>query len=99
MVTKTIRQRKKLIAAPAAHTPTGNGEVKATTILPVQRAYEPETNLATLSLDDLSTSSEVYNSEFTWLDFNWRVLHEALDQRTPLLERLKFLAITASNLD
>ncbi len=34
-----------------------------------------------------------------WLDFNGRVLHEALDERTPLLERLKFLAIFTSNLD
>src|SRR5215472_6337283 len=34
-----------------------------------------------------------------WLAFNERVLHEALDERTPLLERLKFLAIVTSNLD
>jgi polyphosphate kinase len=34
-----------------------------------------------------------------WLAFNSRVLHEALDPRTPLLERVKFLAIVASNLD
>ena len=34
-----------------------------------------------------------------WLAFNGRVLHEALDERTPLLERLKFLAIVTSNLD
>ncbi len=34
-----------------------------------------------------------------WLEFNARVLHEALDERTPLLERLKFLAIFSSNLD
>src|SRR5262249_59908557 len=34
-----------------------------------------------------------------WLEFNKRVLHEALDDRTPLLERLKFLAIFSSNLD
>jgi polyphosphate kinase len=34
-----------------------------------------------------------------WLAFNNRVLHEALDERTPLLERLKFLAIVTSNLD
>lgn len=34
-----------------------------------------------------------------WLAFNGRVLHEALDKRTPLLERLKFLAIVTSNLD
>jgi polyphosphate kinase len=34
-----------------------------------------------------------------WLEFNRRVLHEALDERTPLLERVKFLAIFTSNLD
>ncbi|WP_017721124.1 RNA degradosome polyphosphate kinase [Kamptonema formosum] len=37
--------------------------------------------------------------ELSWLEFNYRVLHEALDPRTPLLERLKFLAIFSSNLD
>ncbi|MDG4551827.1 MAG: polyphosphate kinase 1 [Candidatus Contendobacter sp.] len=39
------------------------------------------------------------NRELTWLAFNRRVLHEAQDERTPLLERVKFLAIVSSNLD
>lgn len=39
------------------------------------------------------------NRELTWLAFNQRVLHEAQDERTPLLERVKFLAIVSSNLD
>ncbi|HLO85945.1 MAG TPA: RNA degradosome polyphosphate kinase, partial [Nostocaceae cyanobacterium] len=39
------------------------------------------------------------NRELSWLEFNSRVLHEAFDPRTKLLERLKFLAIFSSNLD
>src|ERR1700683_761347 len=44
--------------------------------------------------------SEVWiDRDLGWLDFNERVLAEALDSRTPLLERAKFLAIVTSNLD
>ncbi|MGB6013195.1 MAG: polyphosphate kinase 1, partial [Nodosilinea sp.] len=48
---------------------------------------------------DLSDSRYYINREVSWLGFNERVLHEALDPRTPLLERLKFLAIYSANLD
>lgn len=40
-----------------------------------------------------------FSRDESWLDFNWRVLEEAQDASNPLLERVKFLAITASNLD
>ena len=39
------------------------------------------------------------NRELSWLSFNQRVLDEALDPQTPLLERVKFFCITSSNLD
>ncbi len=48
---------------------------------------------------DLRASELYLNRELTWLSFNSRVLFEAQDERTPLLERVKFLAITNSNLD
>jgi polyphosphate kinase len=48
---------------------------------------------------DLKDPSLYLNRETSWLAFNERVLGEALDARWPLLERLKFLAIYASNLD
>lgn len=59
--------------------------------LPAQPPVAPEF--------DLHDSQWFLNRELTWLSFNLRVLHEAEDERTPLLERLKFLAIVSSNLD
>lgn len=64
---------------------------------------EPPPALAPAPLPDEAlalTAPEYYlNRELTWLEFNRRVLHEGQDERTPLLERLKFLAIVSSNLD
>lgn len=48
---------------------------------------------------DLQASEWYLNRELTWLEFNKRVLAEAADERTPLLERVKFLAIVGGNLD
>jgi polyphosphate kinase len=48
---------------------------------------------------DLSDPSLLLNRELTWLNFIHRVLSEAEDERTPLLERIKFTAIVSSNLD
>lgn len=48
---------------------------------------------------NLSDAKYYFNRELSWLEFNRRVLHEALDPRTPFLERLKFTAIFSSNLD
>ena len=43
--------------------------------------------------------SDFINRELSWLEFNYRVLEEGMDKKTPILERCKFLAITTSNLD
>ncbi|BAZ85265.1 polyphosphate kinase 1 [Dolichospermum compactum] len=57
---------------------------------------KPKKNSASMNLSD---PQYYINRELSWLEFNNRVLHEACDPRTPLLERLKFLAIFSSNLD
>jgi len=52
-----------------------------------------------MTLNRLANPHLFLNRHFSWLQFNERVLEEARDPKNPLLERVKFLAITASNLD
>ncbi len=53
----------------------------------------------TMDKIDLANSEYYYNRELSWILFDERVLEEARDKSNPLMERLKFLSITASNLD
>ena len=50
-------------------------------------------------ITDLDAPGWYFNRELSWVEFNQRVLEEAFDESNPPLERLKFLAITSSNLD
>src|ERR671912_115972 len=59
----------------------------------------PLQDWSNLDPNDLSNPALFINRELSWLEFNERVLAQAQDQTHPLLERVKFLAITASNLD
>jgi polyphosphate kinase len=65
---------------------------------PTESSLESPPEIAASAID-LNSSAYYTNRELSWLEFNSRVLQEAFDSRTLLLERLKFLAIFSSNLD
>src|SRR5262245_41595374 len=67
------------------------------TASPLARPMVREEGEGLATANDLSQAW--LERDISWLEFNRRVLHEALDDRTPLLERVKFLAIFSSNLD
>ncbi len=62
----------------------------------VPRATQPRAFPEQTSLDDPRL---FFNRELSWLDFNWRVVHQAHDERVPLLDRVRFISIAAGNLD
>ena len=81
---QTVSARPMAEAIPE---PTGELETTATTLAPSPPVF------------DLDAPEFYLNRELTWLNFNRRVLNEAQDERTPLLERIKFLAIVSGNID
>ena len=82
---------------PDANAPTRSGKDPAADLRP--GLSDPGAS-AIVKIDPELNAPELFlNRELTWLAFNRRVFEQALDERNPLLERVKFLAITASNLD
>ncbi|MEO8706136.1 MAG: polyphosphate kinase 1, partial [Kofleriaceae bacterium] len=59
----------------------------------------PAPGIGEISPTDLASPELYLNRELTYLNFCWRVLHEAEDNAVPMLERLKFVAIVSSNID
>ena len=74
-------------------------ETKVGTRKRANEAPSAEANLLPDAELDLDAPEWYLNRELTWLAFNRRVLREAQDERVPLLERVKFLAIVSANLD
>ena len=85
MTRSRAKTSPKLPTAPLAALPTGRSGT----------AMNPASSLDR----NLSDAQYYFNRELSWIEFNRRVLHEAMNPATPLLERLKFLAIFSSNLD
>ena len=102
----TLDNLEKKIAQPKVvvsnTTPAALGKGQDSSLSPrSHESAERHNDIAPCVKPDLDLEApELYlNRELTWLNFVRRVLHEAADERTPLLERVKFLAIVSSNLD
>ncbi|MGE0700502.1 MAG: RNA degradosome polyphosphate kinase [Hyphomicrobiaceae bacterium] len=67
--------------------------------IPPASAHHPDGQRPMLDVAADRRSSRYYNRELSWLQFNSRVLEEAFNEKHPLLERLRFLSISSSNLD
>ncbi len=97
--------KSKANTAPAKQTPsnsTNNKTTPSTNQNNQKQAYRMPKGVAPQPVPkeaNLKHPALYFNMELGWIDFNWRVLSLALDERTPLLERVRFVSITASNLD
>ena len=82
------------VKAKSKNTTKSKVKVKKTNRSPVRKAKK------VIIKDHPVSSDEIFNNrEIGWLNFNLRVLAEASDFRNPILEKIKFLAISSSNLD
>ncbi|MBL8764608.1 MAG: polyphosphate kinase 1 [Phycisphaerae bacterium] len=76
-----------------------NGHAPLTSHAPAGVPPNPARAAGAPTRPDVTEHARTFNRDLSWLEFNRRVLHQAIDERTPLLERVRFLAIFTSNLD
>jgi polyphosphate kinase len=98
-ITSSENTEQFIIETPSKETSHRSKTTKTTTKVTTTPLASMPKNIEEGKKIDLNDPSLYLNREMTWLSFNQRVLHEAEDSRTPLLERLKFIAIVSSNLD
>ncbi|MGI9321792.1 MAG: polyphosphate kinase 1 [Thiogranum sp.] len=95
--TEITQETDSTLKLPKKRSPTGG---KSTTGAPSpQKPPAQAARRKPLQTTNLGDPELYLNRELTWLEFNRRVLHMATNDATPLLERVKFLAIVGSNLD
>ncbi|MCR5602822.1 MAG: RNA degradosome polyphosphate kinase [Lachnospiraceae bacterium] len=93
-------KNKPVKASKTSKATSGTKTVKTNKAAKTDKALKPEKDLrAANKAVNLEDSKYYYNRELSWVLFDERVLDEARDKSNPLMERLKFLSITASNLD
>jgi len=85
--TSSSPKNAEVIVSPPAD---GQPAVVQSSQIPIPRAVVPQ---SVPEDANLKHPSLYFNMELSWIDFNWRVLHLALDERTPLLERDQRLAV------
>ena len=83
----------------AAHSAAASKAAAERAALKAKEAAEKAARSEAETGKNLKAPELYLNRELTWLEFNKRVLNEAEDSRTPLLERIKFMAIVGGNLD
>ncbi len=97
----SAKNTSKSSAKSSSKTAAKNG-AKSTAKTDIKTIISPDTKNASPTAPaqiDYTDPKYYTNRELSWLDFNYRILDEARDKTNPLFERLKFLSITASNLD